>query len=76
MFRGSSLGLPGPRSITGAESVEPLKIPAGLQAPDTRNALKVPELNVPEPPRAQRATRAWMRRRRTRRRPKPVEPEA
>jgi uncharacterized lipoprotein len=30
---------------------EPLKVPAGADLPDTRNALKIPELNTPELPR-------------------------
>jgi uncharacterized lipoprotein len=33
-----------------ARSVPPLKIPAGLDAPDTSNALKLPQLNEPAPP--------------------------
>jgi uncharacterized lipoprotein len=33
-----------------AISVPPLKIPAGLDAPDTSNALKLPQLNEPAPP--------------------------
>jgi uncharacterized lipoprotein len=53
MFRGSASDCRDASVYAGAESVEPLKIPAGLQAPDTRNALKVPELNVPEAPRAE-----------------------
>jgi uncharacterized lipoprotein len=52
VFRGSSSDCRDASVYSGAQSVEPLKIPAGLQAPDTRNALKVPELNVPEAPRA------------------------
>lgn len=51
MFRGSSSDCRDTAVYAGAESVEALKIPAGLQAPDTRNALKVPDLNVPEAPR-------------------------
>jgi uncharacterized lipoprotein len=31
-------------------SVPPLKIPSGLDAPDTTNALKLPALNEPAPP--------------------------
>jgi uncharacterized lipoprotein len=31
-------------------SVEPLKIPTGLDAPDTTNALRLPQLNEPAPP--------------------------
>jgi uncharacterized lipoprotein len=33
-----------------ATSAPPLKIPAGLDAPDTTNALKLPQLNEPAPP--------------------------
>ena len=33
-----------------ATSVPPLQIPAGLDAPDTSNALKLPKLNEPAPP--------------------------
>lgn len=52
MFRGSSSDCRDASVYSGAKSVEPLKIPAGLEAADTRNALKVPDLNVPEAPRA------------------------
>jgi hypothetical protein len=34
-----------------AQSLPPLRIPAGLDAPDTRGALRIPELNEPEVPR-------------------------
>jgi len=33
-----------------AASIAPLKIPAGLEAPDTSTALHIPALNTPEPP--------------------------
>jgi len=33
-----------------ATSVPTLKIPAGLDAPDTTNALRLPQLNEPAPP--------------------------
>jgi uncharacterized lipoprotein len=33
-----------------ATSIAPLKIPPGLDTPDTTNALKIPALNTPEPP--------------------------
>ncbi len=36
----------------GAQNSEPLKIPPGLQAPDTRAALPIPPLAEPERPRA------------------------
>jgi uncharacterized lipoprotein len=34
-----------------AEDLPPLRIPAGLDGPDTRSALRIPELNEPEAPR-------------------------
>lgn len=33
-----------------ASSVPPLKIPPGLETPDTTNALRLPQLNEPAPP--------------------------
>jgi uncharacterized lipoprotein len=33
-----------------AKTVPPLTIPAGLDAPDTTNALRLPTLNEPAPP--------------------------
>ena len=47
-LRGGSCHEPG--AYASAESVPPLKVPPGLHAPDTKNALRVPELNTPEPP--------------------------
>ena len=35
---------------TKAQTIAPLKIPAGLDAPDTSNALHIPALNEPAPP--------------------------
>jgi uncharacterized lipoprotein len=35
-----------------AKNMPPLKMPPGLDAPDTRNAIKVPPLDEPERPRA------------------------
>jgi len=32
----------------GAKELPPIQAPPGLEAPDTRNALKVPPLNAPE----------------------------
>lgn len=40
----------GPEGYSNAASVAPLKIPAGLESPDTRQALRIPDLNTPEPP--------------------------
>ena len=34
------------------KDMPPLKVPSGLDAPDTRNAIKVPPLNEPERPRS------------------------
>ncbi|HEY3783952.1 MAG TPA: hypothetical protein VGL55_01575 [Steroidobacteraceae bacterium] len=36
---------------TKAQSIEPLRIPPGLDTPDTSNALHVPALSGPAPPR-------------------------
>jgi uncharacterized lipoprotein len=40
----------GPEGYANAASLPALKIPAGLESPDTRGALRVPDLNTPEPP--------------------------
>ena len=39
-----------PQPYTKATSVPPLIIPSGLDAPDTTNALRLPQLNEPGPP--------------------------
>jgi Uncharacterized lipoprotein len=39
-----------PAPYTEAKSIPPLRIPPGLEAPDTRGALRIPELNEPAPP--------------------------
>jgi uncharacterized lipoprotein len=39
-----------PQTYLKAQSVAPLKIPAGLDPPDTTNALRLPQLNEPAPP--------------------------
>jgi uncharacterized lipoprotein len=36
------------KDYVGAKELPPLKAPAGLENPDTRNTLKVPALNAPE----------------------------
>jgi uncharacterized lipoprotein len=36
------------KDYVGAAELPPLKAPPGLEAPNTRNALKVPPLNTPE----------------------------
>jgi uncharacterized lipoprotein len=40
----------GPQAYQKAQSVPPLQIPSGLDAPDTTNALRLPTLNEPPPP--------------------------
>lgn len=39
-----------PQPYQQAEDRPPLKVPVGLEAPDTRNALKIPKLDTPAPP--------------------------
>ena len=36
------------KDYVGAKELPPLKAPPGLESPDTRNALKLPNLNTPE----------------------------
>lgn len=36
-----------------ARNLPPLKVPPGMDSPDTRNAIKVPPLDEPERPRSQ-----------------------
>lgn len=40
-----------PAAYASAQSLPPLRIPLGLDAPDRRAALKIPDLNTPEIPR-------------------------
>jgi len=40
-----------PQGYEDAHSVAPLKIPVGLDAPNTRNAMRIPDLNEPVAPR-------------------------
>jgi uncharacterized lipoprotein len=40
-----------PQAYATAEDLPPLRIPAGLDGPDTRTALKIPALTEPEAPR-------------------------
>jgi hypothetical protein len=49
--RSGPASCPKPGIYTQAQSIAPLRIPAGLDAPDTRGALLVPELDQPEAPR-------------------------
>lgn len=39
-----------PQPYMNARSVAPLRIPAGLDSPDTAGALRIPALNEPAPP--------------------------
>ncbi len=39
------------QTYQSAQDVGPLRVPAGSDQPDTRNALKIPELKSPELPR-------------------------
>lgn len=39
-----------PGLYTEAQSIPPLSIPVGLETPDTRQALQIPDLKEPEPP--------------------------
>ena len=50
IFRGASAkACHGQQPYQKATTVAPLKIPAGLDAPDTTNALRMPTLNEPPP---------------------------
>jgi uncharacterized lipoprotein len=40
----------GPEGYSGAKDLPALQIPPGLESPDTRSALRIPNLNTPEPP--------------------------
>jgi uncharacterized lipoprotein len=42
-----------PEDFAAAEERPPLKMPAGRDAPDTRQALPIPPLNEPEKPRSE-----------------------
>ena len=39
-----------PQRYANAQSIAPLKTPIGLNAPDTKGALHIPDLNQPPPP--------------------------
>lgn len=41
-----------PREYTDSNSIPPLKVPAGFDGLQTRNAMSVPDLNTPERPRS------------------------
>lgn len=40
-----------PPEYTNSDSIPPLQVPPGMDAPNTRGALRVPELDTPERPR-------------------------
>ncbi|HQX47021.1 MAG TPA: hypothetical protein PK681_11775 [Steroidobacteraceae bacterium] len=40
-----------PPEYTNSDSIAPLAVPPGMDAPNTRGALRVPELETPERPR-------------------------
>lgn len=46
-----SLGCNNPEDYSSAREVPPLKMPVGLDGPDTSAALEIPALNEPEAPR-------------------------
>ena len=73
-FRASSQNCRDDTVYLGAREEAPLRIPPGLEAPDTRKALKVPDLNVPEAPRGPDAK--CLDAPPPYSAPKPVEPEA
>jgi uncharacterized lipoprotein len=51
LFRGATAkACHSPQPYQKAASVPPLKVPTGLDAPDTTNALRLPALNDPSPP--------------------------
>ena len=52
MHHGKNSGCRDPNLIGDAKNLPALKVPPGLDAPDTRNAIKVPPLTEPERPRA------------------------
>lgn len=42
------------QAYASAQSLPPLHIPVGLDGPDTRNAVRIPELNEPVAPRGKK----------------------
>lgn len=48
----SSTSCLAPQNYGDDDTIPPLEVPVGLDQPDTRNALKIPDLNEPERPRA------------------------
>ncbi len=58
-FRHFSYACHKKQSYQQATSIAPLKIPSGLDAPDTTNALRLPALNEPAPP-ARKGREPWL----------------
>jgi uncharacterized lipoprotein len=50
MFRPSFESCAEKPVYANAKELPPLRVPEGVDAPDTRNALKVPQLTAPEKP--------------------------
>jgi len=48
-FGASARACHAPQSYQKSQTVPPLKVPSGLDAPDTTNALRLPTLNEPPP---------------------------
>jgi uncharacterized lipoprotein len=48
----ASRGCAKPQVYASAQTLPPLRIPAGLDAPNTNGALRIPELSEPEAPRS------------------------
>jgi hypothetical protein len=48
-----SVSCSAPSGYGNDQTLPPLEIPGGLEPPDTRNALKIPELKEPERPRTE-----------------------
>jgi hypothetical protein len=52
---GSAVGCREPTLAAAAASLPPLRVPPGMSAPDTRNAVRIPPLDEPEPVRPRSA---------------------
>ncbi|HSC05574.1 MAG TPA: hypothetical protein VLD59_01965 [Steroidobacteraceae bacterium] len=48
-----SVSCSAPSGYGNDQTLPPLEIPAGLEPPDTRDSLKIPDLNEPERPRTE-----------------------
>jgi len=52
---GSAAGCREPTLAATAATLPPLRVPAGMSAPDTHNAVRIPSLDEPEPSRPRSA---------------------